>query len=58
MGIYSSDLAGKLPHGEYYATFEEITARLQEIATPGDLILTIGAGDIYKVGEALAKLDF
>ncbi len=58
MGISSSDLAGKLPHGEYYATFEEITARLQEIATPGDLILTIGAGDIYKVGEALAKLDF
>ena len=57
IGIYSQDLADAIPHAECYPTFEAITARLQEIAAPGDLILTIGAGDIYKVGEALAALD-
>ena len=56
VGISSKDLAAEIPRAEYYATFQEITDRLQEIAAPGDLILTIGAGDIYKVGEALAKL--
>ena len=25
-----------------------------DLARPGDLILTVGAGDIYTVGEALA----
>ena len=56
VGIYSKDLADAIPNAEHYDTFEEITARLREIAAPGDLILTIGAGDIYKVGEALAEL--
>ena len=31
----------------------EVTERLKELARPGDLILTVGAGDIYTVGEAL-----
>ena len=26
-----------------------------DLARPGDLILTVGAGDIYTVGEALAR---
>ena len=42
---------------EYYKTFDEITQRLKEIAAPGDLILTIGAGDIFRVGEALASAE-
>jgi UDP-N-acetylmuramate--alanine ligase len=56
VGISSQDLAREIPGAEFYPSFEAITQRLQEIAAPGDLILTIGAGDIYKVGEALAKL--
>ncbi|MDD6024888.1 MAG: UDP-N-acetylmuramate--L-alanine ligase [Oscillospiraceae bacterium] len=55
VGISSKDLADQIPCGEYYPTFEEITARLKEIAAPGDLILTIGAGNIYEVGEQLAE---
>ena len=31
--------------------------RLRELARPGDLILTVGAGDIYTVGEALVNGD-
>jgi UDP-N-acetylmuramate--alanine ligase len=56
VGISSADLAKEIPGAEFYPTFDAITQRLQEIAAPGDLILTIGAGDIYKVGEELAKL--
>ena len=57
LGISSEDLAKKIPGSEYIPSFEEITKRLSEIARPGDLVLTIGAGDVYLVGEELAKLD-
>ena len=32
-----------------------LVARFKELAQPGDLILTVGAGDIYTAGEALVK---
>ena len=34
-----------------------MTEKLKEIARPGDLILTVGAGDIYLAGEALVKSE-
>ena len=55
LGISSKDLAQRIPGSEYYSTLPEVTQRLRELAKPGDLILTVGAGDIYTVGEALAK---
>ena len=30
-----------------------VAAQLRELARPGDLILTVGAGDIYRAGEKL-----
>ena len=55
IGISSKDLAERIPGAEYYATLPEVTARLRELARPGDLILTVGAGDIYTAGEALVR---
>ena len=55
LGISSKDLAQRIPGSEYYSTLPEVTQRLRELARPGNLILTVGAGDIYTVGEALAK---
>ena len=55
LGISSKDLCQKIPGSEYFPTLKSLTARLREIAQPGDLILTVGAGDIYTVGEALVK---
>ena len=55
IGISSRDLAEQIPGAEYYATLPEVTARLRELARPGDLILTVGAGDIYTAGEALVR---
>ena len=55
IGISSRDLAEQIPGSEYCATLPEVTARLKELARPGDLILTVGAGDIFTVGEALVR---
>lgn len=49
--IYSSDLARKIPECECFATFEEVAKRAEETARPGDLIITLGCGDVYKVAK-------
>ena len=54
IGISSADLAGRIPGAEFYPTLAGVEARLRQLAQPGDLILTVGAGDIYTVGAALA----
>ena len=53
IGISSRDLAREIPGSVYCPTLKDVTARLRELARPGDLILTVGAGDIYTAGEAL-----
>jgi len=55
IGISSKDLAERIPGSIYCPTLEDVTARLRDLARPGDLILTVGAGDIYTAGEALLK---
>ncbi len=55
LGISSKDLCEKIPGSQYFPTLKALTAHLRELAQPGDLILTVGAGDIYTVGEALVK---
>ncbi len=55
VGISSCDLQAQIPGAVYCETLPEVTACLREIAQPGDVILTIGAGDIYRAGEALLK---
>lgn len=53
VGISSQDLLEKIPGSIYCATLPQVTEKLRELARPGDVILTIGAGDIYRAGEAL-----
>ena len=55
IGISSRDLQAQVPGSVYCATLPEVTQVLQELAQPGDVILTVGAGDIYRAGEALLK---
>ena len=55
VGISSADLAAKIPGSIYCPTLEAVTGKLRELARPGDLLLTVGAGDIYLAGEALVK---
>ena len=55
IGISSKDLADQIPGAKYCATLPEVTDALRALARPGDLILTVGAGDIYTAGEALVQ---
>lgn len=55
LGISSEDLEAQVPNSLYYPSFEELEKALRWTVAPGDLVLTVGAGDIYKLGEALTK---
>ena len=55
LGISSTDLCARIPGAIYCPTLEKVSEQLRQIAQPGDLILTVGAGDIYRVGEKLLK---
>ena len=54
-GISSRDLVAQIPGAIYCQTLPQVTEQLRQIAQPGDVIFTIGAGDIYHAGEALLK---
>ena len=55
VGISSKDICREINGAKYFATFEEIVADLKKFAQPGDIILTIGAGDVYRIGELLVE---
>ena len=60
LGISSQTLQEKIQKlgGEcyYFPTFDEIENFLLENCVSGDLILTMGAGDVVKIGENLLGL--
>ena len=53
LGISSMDLVKEIPGSVYCETLPQVTDYLRSIAREGDVILTVGAGDIYRAGEAL-----
>lgn len=61
--ISSRDLVAKMkekyPEKEvyYFASLEEIASFVYNNASAGDLIITMGAGDIYRVGEMILEKD-
>ena len=55
IGISSRDLVERIPGAEYCPSLLEAAELLRGVARPGDLILTVGAGDIYTAGEMLVN---
>ncbi len=57
LGISSGDLQKRIQDlgtpCEYFSTFDEIENFLLENCTQGDLLITMGAGDVVKIGEHL-----
>lgn len=53
MGISSRDIQKEIPGSIYCETLPQVTQYLRSIAQEGDVVLTVGAGDIYRAGEAL-----
>jgi UDP-N-acetylmuramate--alanine ligase len=63
-GVSAADLAERIrAHGHRHVTYlggdrENLLAYLCEITRPGDLVLTLGAGDVGQLGSALlARID-
>ncbi|MDO5549569.1 MAG: UDP-N-acetylmuramate--L-alanine ligase [Lachnospiraceae bacterium] len=57
IGISSNDIAERIVNAggkaHYIPSFDEIETFILENCGPGDLLITMGAGDIVKVGEKL-----
>ena len=55
LGISARDLADQIDGAEFFKTLPEIAAFLKKTARPGDVILTVGAGDIYRVADMITQ---
>ncbi|MCI7639767.1 MAG: UDP-N-acetylmuramate--L-alanine ligase [Clostridiales bacterium] len=53
IGISSADVAEKIPGAVFCETLPEVTAYLKANVREGDVVITMGAGDIFRAGEAL-----
>ena len=55
IGVTSGDLAKAVPGSRCCESLPELAAQIAAVAKKGDIILTVGAGDIYKVGDELVS---
>ncbi len=59
LGVSSEDLAGEVrklgTDTHYFPSFSQIEDFLRENCRPGDLLLTMGAGDVVRIGEDLLR---
>ncbi|MEG1632186.1 MAG: UDP-N-acetylmuramate--L-alanine ligase [Hydrogenoanaerobacterium sp.] len=55
--IYTSDLAAKIPNSVWFKSFEEIADYVMKNATEGDLVITLGCGDINKCAHLMANYN-
>lgn len=57
LGVSSASLCRAIGEkARYIESFDEIARELFKIVRPGDVIITMGAGDVYKIGNALTAL--
>ena len=56
IGISSASLAERVEGATFFEDFDSIENMLHSIARPGDIILTVGAGNVYRIGESLLNL--
>ncbi len=54
--VYTSQLADKIPGSVWFNTFEEVSEHIYNNAEKGDLVITLGCGDIYKAAKILIKM--
>ncbi len=54
-GVYTSQLAEKIPNSVWFNTQEEVADYIVQNAKEGDLVITMGCGDIYKSAHMMIK---
>lgn len=56
--VYSKDLCDKIDGAVWFPEFDQVSDYIIENAENGDLIITLGCGDVYKVARMIcSKLD-
>lgn len=55
-GVYTSQLAEKIPNSVWFNTQEEVADYVVKNAKAGDLVLTMGCGDIYKSAHMMIDM--
>lgn len=55
-GVYTSQLAEKIPNSVWFNTQEEVADYVVKNASAGDLVLTMGCGDIYKSAHMMINM--
>ena len=53
--ITSQTLAAAIPHSKYFPNFLTAQNYLVQTLRAGDVFLTLGAGDVYKIAETLVS---
>lgn len=53
--VYSRDLAAKIPGSVWFPDFEQIADYVLAHAEDGDLVITLGCGDIYKAAKRMLQ---
>ncbi len=53
--IYTKDLAEKIPGSVWYEGFDGVVDHVLKNASAGDLVITLGCGDIYKAAKMLIE---
>lgn len=51
--VSSKDLADKIPDSKYIPDFNDIAEYIKKVASRGDIILTMGAGNVVNIGDLI-----
>lgn len=54
-GISSKDLAERIEGAVYLSDFTQIVDYVSQRVGEGDLVITVGAGNVFQIGEMLLK---
>ncbi|MBQ1935326.1 MAG: UDP-N-acetylmuramate--L-alanine ligase, partial [Clostridia bacterium] len=55
LGVSSARMAQEIDGAVSFPTFEAIADYVRKEARAGDVVVTVGAGDIFRVGELLLE---
>ena len=53
--VSSEQITSRIPGAQYISAFPEIAAYVAEHVRPGELVLTMGGGDVYKCARMIAE---
>ncbi len=54
-GVHSQDIVSKMANATYIAEFDEISDYISNNTKDGDLVITLGGGNVYKCAEMIVQ---